>query len=279
VFVLSAKTGEIVVLDAKTGEQERRLTIERGGSAVAAGFNSIWGLKSNTGALTRLRDRPPFQHVGRTIRIRFPGRPLSLATGEHAVWVGVRKRVADRLRDGSGELIVKVDPTNLSQDPIPIPGGVESVAVGAGAVWVTNKFANTVSRVDVRDPTQITTYKTGKSPKGVAVDDRAVWVAGTADDSITRIDLRTHRRTRIHVGVSPTFVAVGGDSVWATAQDANRLIRIERRPRPGHARRRETIDTGSRPFALDVTNGAAWVTLLQELGDGAVQRIRFHRFR
>jgi DNA-binding beta-propeller fold protein YncE len=144
---------------------------------------------------------------------------------------------------------------------------------------VTNKFTNTVSRVDVRDPSQIATYKTGKSPKGVAVDDRAVWVADTGDDSIARIDLRTHKRTRIHVGVSPTFVAVGGDSLWATAQDANRLIRIEREPRPGHARRREEIDTGSRPFALAATNGAVWVTLLQELGDGAVQRIRFHRFR
>jgi DNA-binding beta-propeller fold protein YncE len=279
VFVLSAKTGEIVVLDAKTGEQERRLTIDKGGSAVAAGFNSIWALKSNTGALMRLRDRPPFQRVGQTLTIRFPGRPLSLATGEHGVWVGVRKRVADSLRDGTGELIVKVDPTNGAQDPIPIYGGVESVAVAARAVWVTNRFTNTVSRVDVRDPTQITTYKAGTSPKGVAVDHRAVWVAATADDAIVRIDLRTHRRTRIRVGVSPTFVAVGGDSVWATAQDANRLIRIEREPRPGHARRREQIDTGSRPFALDVANGAVWVTLLQELGDGAVQRIRFHRFR
>jgi predicted Ser/Thr protein kinase len=277
VFVLSA-TGEIVVLDAKSGDQQRRLSIEKGGSGVAAGFNSIWALKSNTGALMRLRDRPPFQRVDHTLRIRFPGRPLSLATGQRAVWVGVRKRVGDSRRDGTGELIVRVDPTNLLQEPISIPGGVESVAVGAGAVWVTNKFTNTVTRVDVRDLSRITTFKVGTSPKGVAVDRRAVWVAATADDSITRIDLRTHRRTRIRVGVSPTFVAVGGDSVWATAQDANRLIRIERVPRPGRARRREEIDTGSRPFALDVTKGAVWVTLLQELGDGAVQRIRFHPF-
>lgn len=68
---------------------------------------------------------------------------------------------------------------------------------------------------------------------------------------------------------SPTRIATGGGSVWVTAKDANRLIRID----PRRRRVREQIPTGRQPFALDVTSGhAIWVTLLN--GNG-VQRVLF----
>ena len=66
-------------------------------------------------------------------------------------------------------------------------------------------------------------------------------------------------------------MTVGGGSVWATAREAGRLIRIDARTREVL----ERIDTGPRPYALDITRGRAiWLTLLD---DNGLQRVRFER--
>ncbi len=66
-------------------------------------------------------------------------------------------------------------------------------------------------------------------------------------------------------------MTVGGGSVWVTAKEAGRLIRIDPRKRQVL----ERIDTGPRPYALDITRGrAVWLTLLD---DNGLQRVRFQR--
>ncbi|MGH2942712.1 MAG: hypothetical protein ACRDLN_08070, partial [Solirubrobacteraceae bacterium] len=77
--------------------------------------------------------------------------------------------------------------------------------------------------------------------------------------------------TPVPLQAIPERVTVGGGSVWVTAKEAGRLIRIDARTH----RVTERIETGLRPYALDVTRGrAVWLTLLD--GNG-VQRVRFHR--
>ena len=62
VWVLSTKSGEIVVLDGKTSRQIDRLSVGQGGSAVAGGFGSVWAVKRNTRALIRLERHDPPPH-------------------------------------------------------------------------------------------------------------------------------------------------------------------------------------------------------------------------
>jgi streptogramin lyase len=58
--------------------------------------------------------------------------------------------------------------------------------------------------------------------------------------------------------------------VWVTSEAANQLIRVD----PKRLKVRERIRTGSRPYAIDVTNGhALWLTLLN---NSAIQRVRFY---
>ena len=87
-----------------------------------------------------------------------------------------------------------------------------------------------------------------------------MWVAelGAATRSRGSTRARYQRKT-IALDDSPRFVATGGGSVWVTATEANRLIRVD----PKTRKVRERIKTGSHPFALDVTTGhSVWVTLL-----------------
>ncbi len=167
---------------------------------------------------------------------------------------------------------MRVDPSTPEQRAIPIPGGVQNLAVGGGYVWVTNFKGDSVMRVDVRNLERTQRIPVGKGPDGVVVGYGAVWVASSLDKSVTRINPKTLKTRRIDLGVAPTRVAVGGGSVWATAREANRLFRID----PAHRKVEERIDTGSGPYALDVAGGnTVWLTLLDE-GDGAIQRVRFY---
>ena len=266
VWVLSTQSGEIVVLDARTSKQIDRIPIGEGGTSLAGGFKSVWRVEGNTGALTRRSASTRRAVPGSNATISVPGQPVTIATGEGAVWVGVRKRGR---RDGSGESLVRVNPSTPEQSAIAVPGGVQDVAAGAGAVWVSTMLGDSVLRIDARARSKTKEIGVGKQPKGIAVGYGAVWVAASGSDWLTRISPRGFVTDRIALGVSPTRVAVGGGSVWVTAQEANRLLRVD----PEKRSVSEQIDTGGRPFALDVGKDSVWLTLLNE----GVQRISYTR--
>ncbi|HEV2786098.1 MAG TPA: hypothetical protein VGV67_06910, partial [Solirubrobacteraceae bacterium] len=267
VWALSNRTGEIVLVDAETGEGVDRVDVGRGGSSLAAGFNSVWVTKESTSSVLRYNARTRRRVPGGAVEVAVPGRNVAVATGARAVWVGVRNRSpADR----TPESVVRIDPSARTQQTITVPGGVQDIAVGAGAVWVTNRFGSTVTRIRVSDGRQ-DRVRVGAGPRGIAVGEGAVWVASSRDDEITRINPRSLETRSIPLEAIPERVAVGGGSVWVTAKEAGRLIRIDARTR----RIIETVDTGNRPYALDITRGrAVWLTLLDEDG---VRRVRFYQ--
>jgi DNA-binding beta-propeller fold protein YncE len=270
-WVLSRLEGNIVVLDVRTGKVFRRIQTRRGGTSIDAGPNAVWVLK-DTGALLRI-DARTTKRAGAPIEIDAPGTPISVDAGKDLLWVGVRK---DGRRDGSDESLVKVDtrPREPKQQSMTVPFGVQDVAVGEGAVWVSTTFSDTVWRVDPSS-LRMRAIKVGRGLNGIAAGENGVWVVDGRKKGIARISPRTQKvNARVRLGVVPTRVAVGGGSVWVTSQGANRLFRIDPRGKPAL---RETLDTGSEPFALDVAGRAVWVTLLDEGGGGA-QRFGFYRW-
>ena len=267
VWALSNRTGEMVLVDAQTGEDVDRIDVGRGGSSVAAGFNSVWVTKETTSTVLRYNADTRRRVPGGAVEVAVPGRNVAVATGARAVWVGVRNR---SLADRAPESVVRIDPSARTQQTITVAGGVQDLTVGAGAVWVTNRFSSTVTRIRVSDGRQ-DVVRVGGGPRGIAVGEGAVWVASSRDDEITRINPRSLQTRSIPLEAIPERVAVGGGSVWVTAREAGRLIRIDARKR----RILETVETGNRPYALDITRGrAVWLTLLDEDG---VRRVRFYQ--
>ena len=265
VWVLSNPGGELVVLDPASQRQVKRISIGRGGSSLTGGFGSVWVLKATTRTLGRYNVRT-LRRLGEPVEIPFGDDPVQVVAGQGALWVGVRTRNAD----GADETVVKVDPSSLGRQGITIPGGVQDLAVGGGALWVTNRFTQTVARVDVASG-DIRSIRLPGRPGGIAYGEGAAWVATSGDDTITRVSPRGLDVQPIAVPFIPTRVTVGGGSVWATAREANRLLRID----PARRELVERIDTGSRPFALDVDGDrAVWLTLLNE---NAVQRFVLSR--
>ncbi len=267
VWALSNRGGEIVLVDAGSGEVGERLTVGKGGSSLAAGFDSVWVAKESTSTLLRYNARTHRRVAGGAVEIARPGRNAIVVTGARAVWVGVRNRA---LRDRSPETVARIDPSTGEQRFIGVERGVQDLAVGEGAVWVTNRFSSTVTRIRTSDLRQ-DVVAVGRGPRGIAVGESAVWVAASQDDEITRINPRTLKTASIPIAAIPERVVVGGGSVWATAREAGRLIRIDARTRKVV----ERVETGLRPYALAVTRGrAVWLSLLD---DNGLQRVRFYR--
>jgi len=269
VWALSNREGAISLYDAATGDPDGRQDVGDGASSLAAGFNSVWVAKESTSTVLRINAKTHRRVRGGAIQVARAGRNVAVATGAGAVWVGVRNRSRE---DHSPEAVVRIDPRTGDQRVITVQRGVQDIAVGAGAVWVSNRFSSTVTRIRTSDGRQ-DPVAVGAGPKGIAVGERAVWVASAGEDKITRINPRSLQTRNIPLQAIPERVTVGGGSVWVTAKEAGRLIRIDAKTRDVL----ERIDTGSRPYALDITRGrAVWLTVLD---DDGLQRVRFYRRR
>jgi len=267
IWTLSNKTGDLVLVDADTGEVQERLNVGKTGSSLAAGLNSIWVTKEGTRTVLRYNAKTHRRVQGGSVEIARAGRNFAVVTGGGSVWVAVRNGDPD---DRSSEAVVRINPSEGTQQAIEVRGGVQDLAVGEGAVWVTNRFGSTVTKIRMRDGFQ-QTIGVGPVPKGIAVGENAVWVASSGGDEITRINPRSLETKSIPLGAIPERVTVGGGSVWVTAREAGRLIRIDADTR----KVLERIDTSPRPYALDVTRGrAVWLTTLD---DNGLQRVRFTR--
>jgi streptogramin lyase len=270
VWIVSNQSGQLDVLDARNGKPApgRRLNIRAGGNSVTGGFGSVWVVKGGTRSLLRINARTRRRVAGSTREVTASGTPVVVTTGAHHVWIAVRNSSPARnLRD---ETVVRVDPRTYEQIPITVAAGIQNIAVGEGAVWVTNRASSTVTRIPTStlrpDPKPI---RVGRTPKGIAVGYGAVWVAGSGSRTLTRINPRTRRTRSIRLKAIPERVAVGGGSVWVTSRVAGRLLRVD----PRRRRVSERVVTGRDPFALDVSRTAVWLTLVDP---NAVQRVRFY---
>lgn len=134
------------------------------------------------------------------------------------------------------------------------------VAVGYGAVWVTEEGAGVVSRIDPRTGATVARIPVGRHPEGFAVGLGAVWVPNWKSDTVSRIDPRTNEVVAtIAVRPGPSDVAVGQGSVWVTSEKDRSVSRLD----PGTNRASAIIHTEGRPVAIAAGDDAVWVENFQ----------------
>jgi hypothetical protein len=188
--------------------------------------------------------------------IKLPGAPSDLAYGDGSVWVTSEGPVA------LGGSLLRLDPaTSRVIDRIRLPGVTDysQVAVGAGAVWVSDSGKSNVYRVDPRTDRVVATVHLGGSPVNIAAGAGDVWVDDDSSGRLDKINPATDRlvaRIKLPDSVGP--VAVAGGAVWIidTLDDQGQsLLRInpasdeitERVPLYGNATSVKAI-AGSGPY-------------------------------
>jgi peptide/nickel transport system substrate-binding protein len=168
--------------------------------------------------------------------------------------------------NSAGDTVSRIDPATHAVDPIPVGSAPSGVAVGAGAVWVVNSGDSTVSRIDPQT-NRVSSVRVLPGPSGVVVAAGSVWVTNTLGAAVSEIDPRSNTVTHVvRVGASPTGIAFGAGSLWITNESDGTVTRLN----PVTRRQDAPIKVGSGPIGIAVADGAAWVA--NNL-DGSLSRI------
>jgi peptide/nickel transport system substrate-binding protein len=230
----------------------RTLAVDAPPTGIAATARAVWvvGANPNASDVSVSRIDPQFDAVAPTAAIRVgnvvPGGPGEVAAHGRMIWVAPSSGVLARLDPTTGRVMRRIDPN----------AGPAAIAIGDGAVWVTDTESNNVTRID---PTGLLSpIAVGNGPTGIAVGADGVWVADSLDDAVVRIDPTTRAvTTTIRVGHSPAGVAVGAGSVWVANSGDGTVTRID----PGTGKPLATIAVGGSPQAIAIVAGHVWVTV------------------
>jgi YVTN family beta-propeller protein len=150
---------------------------------------------------------------------------------------------------------------------VPVGASPTNVALGDGAVWVTNAADSTVDRIDPRTRTVRQTIRVGQGPDDIAFGAGSIWVANGLGGTVSRIDPASNDVIdRISVGNGPSGIAVGFGAVWVVNRDDHTLTRID----PDRRKPPRTTAVGTGPVDVAVGLGAVWVT---STGQGQLVRV------
>jgi YVTN family beta-propeller protein len=134
---------------------------------------------------------------------------------------------------------------------------VTVVAVGESRVWAANQEGR-VARIDPSTNLVARTSVVTNSADDIAAGQGAVWVMNSDDDSVARVDPATVRvtATPVRVGRTPKAVAAGGGAVWVMSERDGTVTRID--PATFDVK---TLDVGGTPQDLAVGAGGVWVAV------------------
>jgi YVTN family beta-propeller protein len=231
-------------------------TIPIGGppTGIAANGSGVWVVESalsqyvDSTSVFVARIDPDFNTPSGGVRIGnvIPDGPGVVAASGNSVWVAPSTGRLTRLN-------ASTDKVAYQKDPNASPAGI---AIGDGAVWLTDNEADNVTRVDRTGA--LSSIPVGNGPSGIAVGAGGVWVVNSLDDTVVRIDPSTGSGTvTIPVGSSPAGIVVGAGSLWVANSGDGTVTRIN----PHTNRVQATIPVGGSPQALTFADARIWVTV------------------
>jgi serine/threonine-protein kinase len=205
VWVASGSPGcqdfcRLIRIDATTNEQVGSTNLELccggmaidGGSLWVLGVQHLYQVSLSTGKLDRHFD------VGGD----------AVTAGEGRVFV---------LSRGLATLTTVNERTGAVGDPIPLTSTEPTfVAYGFGAVWVTDRSSDVVTRLPVDGRGGGDNVKVGSEPVGVAPGADAMWVANASDGTVSKVDPSGSVEATRKIGGRPTRLTVAFGSVWVT---------------------------------------------------------------
>jgi YVTN family beta-propeller protein len=298
---ITVRPNSVAIIDPKTNKVVADVKVGTRPGAVAVGEGAVWVANLDDSTLSRIN--PKTREMERTIPMQGVS-PSDIAAGEGGVWVAngpdnavVRvspdaNEVVDRIPGdeclgfdasiavGEGAVwfvcaagLVRIDPASNDAVRLRYLGGVpRGIAVGLGAVWVSDGGQNTVSRINPQTRQVTDALTVAGDPRGLAVGQGAVWVTAFRDDQVSRLAARPGEpitTESIHVGDGPIDVAVGAGGVWVANSRDGTVSRID----PGMGKVVATVRLGNSPRGIAVAANGIWVTV-QAPEQGGLQHER-----
>jgi class 3 adenylate cyclase/streptogramin lyase len=159
--------GRLVKLDPDTREVLAETRAAQLLDGVVFGAGGVWALDVANGTLTRVDPRT--EDVGQPTELT--GSILAMAADDDRVW----------LLDAVGHVVIPIDSAGVKRDPIPVGSDPSGIAVGLGAVWVSDEGGD-VYEIDPLT-TRTTTIHVGGHLTAIAVDEEtgSLWLTVGGD--------------------------------------------------------------------------------------------------
>ncbi|MCB0876461.1 MAG: protein kinase [Solirubrobacterales bacterium] len=243
VWVAGRDSDRVTALTHDGGRPFGRGTSLENPRALALGFGSLWAVGRDGLYRIDLDDGEP------TGRIPLED-PSDVAAGGRHIWV---------LDRGEQPRVLQVDPATLRVTAQGFVGNdPRSLAVGAGAVWVTNTADGSISEVDadsgriVGNPIDV-----GGRPTNVAASGGRVWVVDNFGGRLIPIDAAAPTPSAgaaVSTPPHPRGIAIGLGALWVTSGEAGVLIRFDLDGGGPTGR----VEVGADPADVDVGSGSVW---------------------
>ena len=137
IWVTRADGAEVTVIDAKSGAPLSTVEVGPHPRFLTAGAGAVWTLNQGDGSLTRIDMRT---RLVKTIALGTPGPGGDISFGAGMIWTTFSKTPVSLIDGTSGSLLCQWTG----------PGG-DSLAIGFGAIWLTDFDSGVISRIAVKD--------------------------------------------------------------------------------------------------------------------------------
>jgi virginiamycin B lyase len=224
-----------------------RWSVEVGGNpcGVVAVDDAVWVSVNDTAELVRIDPATGEE----TARIGLSDSPCEITPADGMLWVATQSGVVDRVDPNGPELVSSV-PTGLAS--------YQAVAA-FDSIWVTNRSAQTITRIDPETEDTTTVDVTGTNAGGIVAAAGALWVGDdrTGSDAILRLDPTTLEGTPVVVGGDrPAYLTVAGDSVWVSRVRSGSVVRVDA---ASGERVGDPVPAGASPVNLHADPDGRWV--------------------
>ena len=208
------RANRLLELDPKTNRFVSSIPIGRDTAALDATPDALWAASE--------RERTVLRIDLRTREVKTIGRPHPVAFIAHD------DRGNINVSGWDYSLVSQIDPRTV--EPVrsySVKTRAVGLAVGGGSLWVVDRLANAVTRIDLAQHRVAETIRTGINPLAVTFGYGALWVAN--GDSGTVSVIRPGAATPIQVkGIpSPDAVSAGAGGVWVASTGTHSVFRID----------------------------------------------------
>jgi hypothetical protein len=271
--LLDVATNSVGAVDARTSKLALAAPLPGRPTDVAAGSGTAWVATVDSTAVTGISAGT--RSISRTVPLR--GSADAIAVGEGSVWVADGRRgVVSRIQAGYERAAQRFhvpasDEAAQSSGRLQAPRA--SLAVGGGAVWLTNGSERLV-RIDPQT-SEIAAIRAGRRLDGVAAAGGAVWALSSRSASVLRVDPNDGRVTdTVSIaarsgaeGPFPVAVAATSRAVWVLNGNTATVTQID--PRTLGVVTTIPIGVDRVPTDIAASGSTAWVSN----GDGSIARV------
>ena len=138
IWITRARGADVTVVDAATGTVKARVPTGPHPRFLTAGAGAVWTLNQGDGSLSRI-DAQSLK-LTNTIALETPGPGGDITFANGIIWTTMQKVPLSGVDTTTNTLVCQW-----------VGSGGDSLAIGHGAIWLTDYDAGTVSRIELND--------------------------------------------------------------------------------------------------------------------------------